>query len=629
MTELFASATVGLAELDYRSILDAIGEGFVLLDRQFTILDINAEGLRLNRRNREDLLGRTHWDVWPESLGTPIESAYHKVMRERIAVSLKYPLTVKQRVFWLDIRAYPVQDGMAVFFRDVTQAEQALQALQESEARFRAAVAATGVLWTNNAEGRMTDEQPGWSGLTGQSRAEYEGFGWAAALHPDDVEATIIAWHAAVAARHTFENEHRVRRHDGLWRTFAVRAVPVIDADGAVREWVGVHTDITERRQFEQALAIKEARVHLATDVAGVGIWTWNPGTDAVTWENERIYKIFGLANDAQPVNATVFAEQFLHPDDVPSYQAAVQNTLSNAERFYFQGRIYRADDRALRWVELHGELYQVDPGAFGILGTVADITVRKKGEEILQSTADALAQADRHKSEFIVTLAHELRNPLAPIRNGLQVLRMATDNPATVARVTAVMERQVGQMVHLIDDLLDIARISRGQIELRRELIDLKQIAAVAVETSLPLIEASHHDLCVEIGEAPLMLLADPCRIAQLISNLLNNAAKYTPAHGRIHLSAVRDDDMVDITVRDTGIGIPAANLAGIFGMFTQVGEHRPHAQGGLGIGLALVRTLVQLHGGTVEASSDGPGTGSRFVVRLPLAPVPTSQVE
>ncbi|MBC7684348.1 MAG: PAS domain-containing protein [Bdellovibrionales bacterium] len=502
-----------------------------------------------------------------------------------------------------------------------SEAEKALVDLKESEDRFRAAMAATGVMWTNDANGEMTGEQRGWSALTGQTEADYAGYGWAQAIHPDDAAATISAWNEAVAKRHTFKFEHRIRRYDGVWRTFAVKAVPVIADNGIVREWVGVHTDITERKQFEQDLAVKEARIRLATDVVGLGIWTWNPHIDLVTWENDNISDIFGVSGDFTPINAALFANQFLHPDDVPLFQKSVQAVLDFGEKLFFQGRIYRADNQALRWVELNGETHETSPGVHGVLGTVTDITARKQGEQALESLAEELKNADRHKSEFIATLAHELRNPLAPIRNGVQLLRMASADPCTVSRVAEVMERQLGQMVHLIDDLLDVTRISRGQIQLCRQLIDLKQIAAMAVETSLPLIEARNHDLTVDFGNVPIPLMADSGRIAQVISNLLTNAAKYTPKNGKIFLTAKREEASAVVTVLDTGIGIPAEAMDHLFDMFSQVDRHRSQAQGGLGIGLALVRTLVQLHGGSVCASSGGDGLGSMFVVRLPLA--------
>ena len=249
------------------------------------------------------------------------------------------------------------------------------------------------------------------------------------------------------------------------------------------------------------------------------------------------------------------------------------------------------------------------------------DISARKHAESTLRRLADDLAEADRRKTEFLATLAHELRNPLAPIRNGLSVMRMSGDNPAAMAKVRDMMERQVGHMVHLIDDLLDIARISGGKLELKRQRTDLAAILASAVETSMPLIEAGKHAFTLDVPDAALPIDADATRIAQVVANLLNNAAKYTPPGGQIALSAQRDGLDVVITVRDSGVGIAADALAGVFEMFSQIGRTVDRSQGGLGIGLSLVRRLVEMHGGSVAATSAGANAGSIFTVRLPLA--------
>jgi len=249
------------------------------------------------------------------------------------------------------------------------------------------------------------------------------------------------------------------------------------------------------------------------------------------------------------------------------------------------------------------------------------DISARKQSESTLRRLADDLAEADRRKTEFLATLAHELRNPLAPIRNGLSVMRLSGDNPAAVAKVRDMMERQVGHMVRLIDDLLDIARISGGKLELKRQRTDLAAILASAVETSMPLIDAGEHALTLDVPDAALPVDADATRIAQVVANPLNNAAKYTPPGGQIALSARRDGLDAVITVRDSGVGIAADALAGVFEMFSQIGRTVDRSQGGLGIGLSLVRRLVEMHGGSVAASSAGTNAGSIFTVRLPLA--------
>ena len=238
----------------------------------------------------------------------------------------------------------------------------------------------------------------------------------------------------------------------------------------------------------------------------------------------------------------------------------------------------------------------------------------------------EELRESDRRKDEFLATLAHELRNPLAPIRNCIHVMRLAGHDLATIEESRAMIERQVQQMVRLVDDLLDLSRISRGKIDLRTEQVDLATILTSAVETSRPLIEQSGHELELALPQEPIPLVADPTRMAQVFSNLLNNAAKYTERGGHIWLSAQRVDGCVTVRVRDSGVGIPPEMLPRIFEMFTQVDHSLERAQGGLGIGLTLVKRLVEMHGGSIEAHSEGLTRGSEFSVRLPVAVDPSS---
>jgi PAS domain S-box-containing protein len=269
----------------------------------------------------------------------------------------------------------------------------------------------------------------------------------------------------------------------------------------------------------------------------------------------------------------------------------------------------------ASRWVKAvyvptHDSTGQID----GWVAVLMDTTNHHSLEE-------ALREADRRKDEFLAVLAHELRNPLAPIRNSLHIMRLLVRNDPTADSAAEMMERQVHHMVRLVDDLMEVSRITRGSIELRKERIDLAGIVRSAVETSRPLIDGARHQLLIAVPTEPLTLEGDPVRLTQVIANLLNNAAKYTDAGGQIRLTIRREGDDVSISIQDTGVGIAADMLPRVFDPFVQGARSTIHAQGGLGIGLTLVKRLVELHGGTVEVRSEGGGKGSEFVVRLPLA--------
>ena len=245
---------------------------------------------------------------------------------------------------------------------------------------------------------------------------------------------------------------------------------------------------------------------------------------------------------------------------------------------------------------------------------------VKERTEELAAANA-ALRDADRRKDEFLALLAHELRNPLAPMRNALEIMHLAVDNPKAVERSRAMLERQVGQMVRLVEDLLDVSRVTTGKLRVQLERLTLAEVIENAVEMSRPQLDKAKVTFTAALPAAAVALDADRVRLAQVFSNLLNNAAKYTEAGGRVTLSAARDDGHVVVVVADTGVGIPADVLPRVFELFTQVDRHLNRSQGGLGIGLALVRRLVELHGGTVGVASDGPGTGATFTVRLPVA--------
>jgi PAS domain S-box-containing protein len=280
------------------------------------------------------------------------------------------------------------------------------------------------------------------------------------------------------------------------------------------------------------------------------------------------------------------------------------------------QASLQCADVTPMRLLLSASMVRDVQGEPLGSVITITDISALKRAE-------DELKQADRRKDEFLATLAHELRNPLAPIVSGLEVLSLGAETTATSGPVLDMMGRQVGHLVRLVDDLLEVSRITRGKIELRKEVVDFEEVLTHALDTSRPCIEAARHSLRIDVPAEAIRLEADGVRLAQVISNLLNNAAKYTPPGGDIGLVARMEDGGLVIRVSDTGYGIPAESIDDVFEMFSQSGRDRS-SESGLGIGLALVRTLVQMHGGSVSVVSEGHGRGSEFTVRLPIGNVP-----
>ncbi len=303
-----------------------------------------------------------------------------------------------------------------------------------------------------------------------------------------------------------------------------------------------------------------------------------------------------------------------VHPDDRDLALRAFLMATERRQRFFVEYRLMHRDG-SIRWaIDTAIPHFDHAGNYLGHIGSVLDITDRKIAEE-------ALKDADRRKDEFLATLAHELRNPLAPLRSGLELLRMIGSDDPGFEEIRSIMERQLGHMVRLIDDLLDVSRISRNRLELRPELTDLSIVLRSALETSRPLIESARHHLTIEIPPQPIPMFADVTRMAQVFANLLNNAAKYTEQGGEIRVRADLRGDHVVVSVADNGAGIPEEMLPRVFDMFTQVEGTIERAHGGLGIGLTIVERLVEMHGGTVTVTSGGLGRGSEFTVMLPLA--------
>jgi PAS domain S-box-containing protein len=364
-----------------------------------------------------------------------------------------------------------------------------------------------------------------------------------------------------------------------------------------------------EKARADRALAASEERLRLAQAVARVGAWEWDPESD-LCFLTPECHELFGL-EPRGPHRLKELLDR-IEPENVAAVKQALDACRSSGP-LEFEYR-YRHPVRGQRWIHSKtGAVWHAERQR--VVGIHLDVTERKHAEEALQ-------EVNQRKDEFLAMLAHELRNPLAPIRNAAQIMRVYAKGNAKLEWVRAVIERQSRHLTRLVDDLLDVSRIVRGQIALEQSVVELNDVVRHALETSRPLLRDRRHELTVSIPSEPIQLEADLTRLAQVLANLLINAAKYTPEGGHIWLEAERTANEIAVRVRDTGIGIAPSLLPQVFDLFTQGARTLDRAQGGLGIGLTLVKRIVEMHGGAVEARSAGPGAGSEFIVRLPLLP-------
>jgi two-component system CheB/CheR fusion protein len=377
--------------------------------------------------------------------------------------------------------------------------------------------------------------------------------------------------------------------------------------------------DVAQRRHVLDYAQLDESerRLRLALDAARLGVWDWDLVTGTIKW-TENLEPIHGLPRGA--FTGTIDAFQALvHEEDRARVDEAIRSAIAGPDGYEIEFRNVWPD-ASVHWIAATGRVLRDGAGrAVRMLGTAMDVTGRKQLEEELRRRAHELANADRRKDEFLAMLAHELRNPLAPLRNALHLLRR---DVGARERFIEIADRQLTHLVRLVDDLLDVSRITQGKITLRQEPVVLADVAARAVEMMRGVIDARGHNLTVSLPAEPIRLVADPARLAQVIGNLLGNAVKYTPPGGSIWLTAERVADEVVIRVRDTGVGLAPDLLPHIFDLFVQGDTSLDRTRGGLGIGLTLVRRLVEMHGGRVAVRSPGLGQGSEFMVQLPALP-------
>jgi PAS domain S-box-containing protein len=545
----------------------------------------------------------------------PVEHPVTKVLREGRTVGLANHTSLVRRdgtLTAIEDSAAPIRDrtgkvtGTVMVFHDVTAQRNAEAALSASEVRFRTIFnqAAVGIAVTD-LTGRFIQANQKFVQVFGYSMEELQQRTFLNLTHPSDLPAAQDSLRRLVSQDSAdLVLEKRCIRKDGatIWSLSTITLVK--DLAGHPQHLIGIVEDITERKLAEEAQA-RLVSVITSSDDAIISmtldgvLLSWNGGA-------ERMY---GYTAD-EMIGRTTRA---LIPADRLGEEPAILERIRRGERIeHYETIRKRKDGEALNVSIAVSPIEDSRGRLIGASKITRDITQSKRIE-------DELRETDRRKDEFLATLAHELRNPLAPIRQAALISESEAATEAQKRWSHGVISRQVQHMSLLLDDLLDISRITRGTLDLRLEDTELADILEAAVETARPIIDAKRHTFTIEAPDESVQFMADPLRLAQILSNLLTNAAKYTDPEGQIQLRVACDRQDICFVVKDSGIGIPAEALKNIFEMFSQVKSAQDRSEGGLGIGLSLTKGLVDLHGGTIEARSGGPGLGSEFIVHLP----------
>lgn len=542
-------------------------------------------------------------------------------------------------------------DAFIELFR---KTERLRQLERASESRFRQlADAMPQIIYVNGPGGQVEYVNRRWREYTGRNDAD----DLPAVIHPEDLPEVVEKYQAAEVGGLPFESELRLRRADGEYRWFLTRAKPVLDENGRVTKWYGTSTDIDDTKRAEETSKfLADASATLADlgdpdntlqKVAGLAVPHFADWCTVDLLESDGALRRLAVAH-VDPSKAELARELHQRYPPDPKAPMGVWNIIRTGQSEMVSEITEELLDATTPDAEVRAIVRQLGLRSYlgvplvargktlGVLTFIAAESGRRYNEFDRAVAEDlgrraavaienaylyrALREEDQRKDEFLATLAHELRNPLAPIRNGLQVLKLLGHDHESAEQSRAMMERQLEHLVRLVDDLLDVSRVSRGRIELRKERTNLSTIIDSALETCAPAIEDRGHQLSVVLPEEPIYIDADKTRLTQALGNLLHNATKYTDPGGQIALSVEQEGSEVVIRVKDSGVGIPDVMLPKIFDLFTQVDRSLEKSRGGLGIGLTLVRRMVELHGGSVEAKSAGQGRGSEFIIRLPL---------
>jgi PAS domain S-box-containing protein len=554
------------------------------------------------------------WQKVPAAHQGRFRAALMAVLHGVEPFQLDYPIEVSGGARrWLRMRGETEFDAAGRLVRahgvtfDISAQRESDELLSLSERRYRALVEATTALaWSADAQGEVVLRGSQWERFTGRPPESHTGSGWLEAVHPDDREEVRRGWLASVRTQTLHDATFRMRRHDGLYRMVRAHAAPLYDENRVLQEWFGTTTDVTDQHEAQAAIEERNLRLSVAMHAASMTIVSIDLANWSCSWEID--------ANASRNRHAVSYetALGYIRAEDRERLDVRLKQLARGEEAdIHLEFRIQFPGGE--RWKQGSAMLQRTGHGEpLRIIGSLVDITERKRMELVLRET-------DRRKDEFLAMLAHELRNPLAPLRTAIALLQKVGTDARRMPDLIDLMQRQVEHMTRIVDDLLEVSRITQGRITLKQEPIFVGSAVYGAVEAISAMVESRAQHLSVSVPGAATWVCGDATRLSQILVNILNNASKYTPEGGRIGISVAASDDQVTIMIEDTGTGISADLLPNVFELFSQGERTLDRSHGGLGIGLSLVKKLVEMHEGTIVVQSPGPGMGTSVTVRLP----------
>jgi PAS domain S-box-containing protein len=601
------------------------------------ILYVNEAFTRMTGYTREEVLGQS-----PRFLQGP-NTARATLAQIRTALAARQPVQVELINYckdgselWVELSITPVANASGEYIhfigiqRDITERKRTEEALRQSEEKYRFLTEATPqFVWIAQPDGQLNYCNQYWYDYSGLTQEQTLGSGWASVLHPEDRKRTLEQWNTAQEVGDSYEIEYRVKRStDGIYRWYLSRMTPIRNEQGQIVKWMGTAIDIHDRKQAEEQLRQSQHFIQQIADTTPNILYLYDLLKQRYIYVNRRITDVLGYSQTEICEMGTEVLQRLMHPeylDRLPAYFHQFYSA-EDGDILEFEYRM-KGVDNEWHWFCSRDTVFSrmADGSPHQLLGTAEDITVRKQNEaeraQLLareQAARAAAEQANRTKDEFLAMVSHELRNPLSAVLAYSQLLQTRQLNESMINRALETIERNAKLQAKLINDLLDISRITSGTLRLNQLPIDLAIVVEAAIDTMH--LAAQAKAITIESALEPVWgyVLGDMERLQQVIGNLLANAIKFTPEGGTIQVQLQYFDEYVQVKVSDTGQGISADFLPYVFDPFRQ--DDRTNTMGGLGLGLAIVRYLVELHGGTIQVESPGEGQGATFTVELPF---------